>query len=815
MDSCLYGGLLQVEDGTEGSVRTLPRRVSIYIRRVRNLLPNAAQLYVKLYCGDQDLKTCCLGAGEDGTWTWDELFTLVPNPSSGPEITIKVKWRRGRRMRGSRTLGLLRLTLEDIRQKYKQWEGPLWWDLMPGDGDQHKSGQIEMQVFYGKGSLRGGLRVLCWSWNMGHSCPPPDLSPLLPPGEKQVYDLVVVGVQEAMYDVEEGPERQRSSSGDQGEVEREIEAGTFVQELAKEVLPQMGMKAVAEGVQNPADPKVTELTPHRSSLNGTCVARGRVRHSRHRSCSSDGQISDGGVGALKVVRALGSLPPSNYIRGPLAAAFASYLDWEVLVTNALGPSYWVVKRKSMGSMRVLVLARVDLVPYIQRVKSGLEATGVVNIGPNKGAVAVSLTVDNTRLCFVVSHLAAHQGKSKARNDDYQRICHNLDIDPMDADLLTGHHHVIWLGDLNYRLDYGDQAVSNDDSPTQADWQQLVQDIKDQQFVLLLEKDQLKKEMAAGRAFPGFHEGDIRFAPTFKLLAPKVPGGTLEYNPKRSPAWCDRILWRSALPHRDITCEQYYSVESLNTSDHLPVVGVLQVPLVRLRDETTSPPVPSSPTVMGRRRRPPAPSCDTKLVFYNLSFITDTNMWPEAFEHRQTATVKRVKLWGSCIKSRQMVKRVAKHHCSLPHLVDGDKLLYDLLGPASAPEPWQVFLAPGRAALTLVDESIQVGLDILRRGRSSLSARALLPLYHAVKVGHDGRSHLSCEVMRSGLIVGTLEAEVSVLPVSIPVGSIFRPLTHSPSLIRFSLPVGPMSLREAVSCHAGLVRVDEDNMNNPE
>lgn len=52
-----------------------------------------------------------------------------------------------------------------------------------------------------------------------------------------------------------------------------------------------------------------------------------------------------------------------------------------------------------------------------------------------------------------------------------------------------------------------------------------------------------------------------------------------YTPKRSPAWCDRVLFKSALPHNQIVCNSYYAAPDISTSDHKPVAAQLSVPLV--------------------------------------------------------------------------------------------------------------------------------------------------------------------------------------------------------------------------------------------
>lgn len=56
----------------------------------------------------------------------------------------------------------------------------------------------------------------------------------------------------------------------------------------------------------------------------------------------------------------------------------------------------------------------------------------------------------------------------------------------------------------------------------------------------------------------------------------VPG--LQYNQKRSPAWCDRVLWRSNLPHKPAKCTSYSCQPSVATSDHKPVAAAFSLPL---------------------------------------------------------------------------------------------------------------------------------------------------------------------------------------------------------------------------------------------
>ncbi|GLI66127.1 hypothetical protein VaNZ11_009857 [Volvox africanus] len=251
--------------------------------------------------------------------------------------------------------------------------------------------------------------------------------------------------------------------------------------------------------------------------------------------------------------------------------------WEERLKEAVGPGYFMVASAHMGQIRLLLFARNDVYAAISDVRTAKQATGVAGVATNKGGVGISLRVWETTMAFVNSHLAAHQDRTRARNNNYREIIRGLKLDCQGSnmDVLTAFHHVIWVGDLNYRLDYGQQASNPTESPTQADFAALVTDVQQGAFAKLLEVDQLRREMAAKRVFLGFHEGPINFEPSFKVLRRRG----YEYNPQRSPAYCDRILYRSNLPLKQIRVVSYFSPSEIATSDHKPVGAVLVVPTV--------------------------------------------------------------------------------------------------------------------------------------------------------------------------------------------------------------------------------------------
>ena len=119
----------------------------------------------------------------------------------------------------------------------------------------------------------------------------------------------------------------------------------------------------------------------------------------------------------------------------------------------------------------------------------------------------------------------------------------------------------FFGDLNYRLD---ESV---------DTEECFGKIEAQDYEFLRRYDQLNMERAAGRAFQGFQEPVLAFAPTYKYQ----PGTPLyERRPEkklRCPAWCDRVLWRAKDPSQ-VRCLGYRRAE-LHLSDHKPVGCQLQ------------------------------------------------------------------------------------------------------------------------------------------------------------------------------------------------------------------------------------------------
>ncbi len=182
---------------------------------------------------------------------------------------------------------------------------------------------------------------------------------------------------------------------------------------------------------------------------------------------------------------------------------------------------------------------------------------------NKGAVAISLSLLNSRFCFVTAHLAAHDEKYAERNSDMQNILLGLkSLVPHGMSPLNYFHALFFFGDLNYRVEMAREQV--------------LAYIENGDANLLLARDQLRRAQAEGAAFHGFVEGPINFVPTYRCWRNR---DGFSDEKMRIPSWTDRVLWRT-LPACDVRLGMYSSCPSVLTSDHRPVFAAFQVPLLK-------------------------------------------------------------------------------------------------------------------------------------------------------------------------------------------------------------------------------------------
>ena len=98
-----------------------------------------------------------------------------------------------------------------------------------------------------------------------------------------------------------------------------------------------------------------------------------------------------------------------------------------------------------------------------------------------------------------------------------------------------HDFVVWLGDLNYRIEEGVSLETCYDAIGRRDLR------------FLQDRDQLNRERAAKRVFHDFEELPLTFLPTYKYIPHTDDYDRRPDKKMRAPAWCDRVLWRLS-PH---------------------------------------------------------------------------------------------------------------------------------------------------------------------------------------------------------------------------------------------------------------------------
>ncbi|KAF0701383.1 Aste57867_8085 [Aphanomyces stellatus] len=231
---------------------------------------------------------------------------------------------------------------------------------------------------------------------------------------------------------------------------------------------------------------------------------------------------------------------------------------------------------------------------VQVLRAGIHKFNIAS--GSKGGVAVALKLKYTTVCFINCHL-------DARNDTYRReqirlLNTNLGkvMGHPSFDLTEQFHHVVWMGDLNYRI-------------VRMEATEVLRLLSENRIAELHERgDGLLNDRKHG-IFEGFEEPEkfLNFYPTYKKYPlrghvdttdpnwpehvyrvlykePFYKGGQVK---KRVPGWCDRILIHSTpirnsqLVAEKVPCpfiqgrwvDNYQSINDgvgMDVSDHSPV-----------------------------------------------------------------------------------------------------------------------------------------------------------------------------------------------------------------------------------------------------
>ncbi|XP_060962851.1 type IV inositol polyphosphate 5-phosphatase 3 isoform X1 [Cannabis sativa] len=245
-------------------------------------------------------------------------------------------------------------------------------------------------------------------------------------------------------------------------------------------------------------------------------------------------------------------------------ALLAEIDLESLMKRKRRSSFVRIVSKQMVGIFLTIWVRRSLRRHIQNVKVSTVGVGVMGYIGNKGSVSVSMSIYQTMFCFICTHLTSGEKEvdKLKRNTDVQEIHRRSRFHSVSSiglpKSIRDHEKIIWLGDLNYRINLPHEKVR--------------ELISKKMWAELIESDQLVRELRKGRAFGGWSEGALRFPPTYKyeINSNKYIGDEPKAG-RRTPAWCDRILsYGKGL--RQLS----YRRAELKLSDHRPVTATYLV-----------------------------------------------------------------------------------------------------------------------------------------------------------------------------------------------------------------------------------------------
>ncbi|XP_040971648.1 type IV inositol polyphosphate 5-phosphatase 3 isoform X19 [Gossypium hirsutum] len=243
-----------------------------------------------------------------------------------------------------------------------------------------------------------------------------------------------------------------------------------------------------------------------------------------------------------------------------AIALLAELDLESLMKRKRRSSYVRIVSKQMVGIFLTIWVRRSLRRHIQNLKVSTVGVGVMGYIGNKGSISVSMSIYQTLFCFICTHLTSGEkdGDELKRNADVHEILRRTRFHSLSAIGLPKRihdHEIIWMGDLNYRINLPYDKVR--DLISKEEWSKLI------------ERDQLVGELQKGHSFDGWSEGALNFAPTYKyeLNSEKYYGEDPKAG-RRTPAWCDRIL-----SYGKGLRQLMYRRTELKLSDHRPVTAI--------------------------------------------------------------------------------------------------------------------------------------------------------------------------------------------------------------------------------------------------
>ncbi|PPQ80755.1 hypothetical protein CVT26_006966, partial [Gymnopilus dilepis] len=277
----------------------------------------------------------------------------------------------------------------------------------------------------------------------------------------------------------------------------------------------------------------------------------------------------------------GGTDSESGISEKVTGAYRRWYDRLVLaVKQAMpgGTTYSVVHTENLVGLFTCVFVKSEERARFDDVAVTTIKRGMGGRYGNKGGIVARFVIGDSSICFINAHLAAGQNAVRRRNADIAAILEDKSVFPPaehplayvgggDGTMILDHEFVFLNGDLNYRIDHRRDAI--------------IAGIHAGDLSALLQHDQLLREIKFNRGcrLRGFSEGPITFKPTYKYDPLSDEYDSSEKH--RSPAWCDRVLWRARVASR--VRQVNYQRYEVNVSDHRPVSAAFEV-RVRMFDK---------------------------------------------------------------------------------------------------------------------------------------------------------------------------------------------------------------------------------------
>ncbi|KAK2197717.1 bifunctional Endonuclease-exonuclease-phosphatase superfamily/Endonuclease-exonuclease-phosphatase/SAC domain/Inositol polyphosphate-related phosphatase [Babesia duncani] len=208
---------------------------------------------------------------------------------------------------------------------------------------------------------------------------------------------------------------------------------------------------------------------------------------------------------------------------------------------------------SMIGLYLVVFAKEELFPHIKAIAKTSVKTGLCGSTGNKGAVGVRFEILGHPICFLNVHLSSGKNPSQTRMDQLTHILYQAFSESGPRGSAWKHSLLLISGDFNFNI--------------KMETGEILSRLRKSDLKSLLLHDEFYQNKAANiPVCTDLNEAKIKFAPTYKFVK-----GTLFYNTRRNPAWCDRILWY-ALANSKVYINplQYTRQEHYTVSDHKPV-----------------------------------------------------------------------------------------------------------------------------------------------------------------------------------------------------------------------------------------------------